>query len=182
MVLSHASIKRPVAMTCLIIALTFLGVNSFRKMGLELMPKMDIPYITIVTVYPGASPVDIEVDVAKRIEDAVSSIDGIKHVASLCMENVAQTIIEFDIGIDVNVAANDVREKIDKIISDFPSDVEKPVIMKFDINALPIVTLALTGDVSIEELYDYADNNLRDKLSVLAGVANVELIGGSERE
>jgi len=182
MVLSHASIKRPVAMTCLIIALTFLGVNSFRKMGLELMPKMDIPYITIVTVYPGASPVDIEVDVAKRIEDAVSSIDGIKHVASLCMENVAQTIIEFDIGIDVNVAANDVREKIDNIISDFPSDVEKPVIMKFDINALPIVTLALTGDVSIEELYDYADNNLRDKLSVLAGVANVELIGGSERE
>lgn len=169
-------------MTCLIIALTFLGMNSFRKMGLELMPKMDIPYITILTVYPGASPVDIEVDVAKKIEDEVSSIDGIKHVSSLCMENVAQTIIEFNIGIDVNVAANDVREKIDKIISDFPSDVEKPVIMKFDINALPIVTLALTGDISIDELYDYADNTLRDRLSVLAGVANVELIGGSERE
>jgi HAE1 family hydrophobic/amphiphilic exporter-1 len=182
MLLSDVSVRRPVAMSCLIIGLTLLGMNSYRKMGLELLPKMDVPYVTVVTIYPGASPMDIEVDVAKKIEDAVSSIDGLKHVSSLCMENVVQTIIEFNIGVDVNVAATDVREKIDKIISDFPSDVEKPVIMKFDINAMPIATLALTGDLSVEDLYDYADNTLRDKLSVLSGVANVEIIGGSARE
>jgi HAE1 family hydrophobic/amphiphilic exporter-1 len=182
MILSDVSVRRPVAMCCLIISLTLLGVNSYRKMGLELLPRMDVPYVTVVTVYPGASPADIEVDVAKRIEDAVSSVDGLKHVSSLCMENVVQTIIEFNIGVDVNVVATDVREKIDQEISKFPSGVEKPVIMKFDINAKAIATLALTGDLPIEDLYDYADNTLRDRLSVLSGVANVELIGGSERE
>lgn len=182
MFLSDAAVKRPVAMTCLIIALTFLGMNSYRKMGLELLPKMDIPYITVTTLYPGATPVDIEVDVAKKIEDAVSSIDGLKHVTSTCMENACQTIIEFNIGVDVNVAASDVREKIDTILDDFPAGVEKPVILKFDVNAKPVVTVALAGDLSIEDLYDYADNDLRDKLSVIPGVANVELLGGSERE
>ena len=113
MFLANASVRRPVAMCCLIIGLGMLGINAYRKMPLELMPKMDVPYITVVTVYPGASPADIEVDVAKRIEDAVSAVDGLKHVSSQCMENVVQTLLEFELGVDVNVAATDVREKID---------------------------------------------------------------------
>ncbi len=169
-------------MSCVIIALAFLGINSYRKLGLELMPKMDIPYITVVTVWPGATPTDIEIDVAKRIEDAVSSIDGLKHVTSICMENVLQTTLEFELDVDVDVAATDVREKIDLEVANFPSGVEKPVVQKFDINAQPILTMVLTGDAPVDELYDYADNNLRDRLSVLQGVANVDLIGGAERE
>ncbi|GMW02355.1 MAG: multidrug transporter AcrB [Candidatus Hydrogenedentota bacterium] len=182
MFLANGAIRRPVAMCCLIIALSMLGFNAYRKLGLELMPRMEIPYITVVTVYPGASPADIEVDVAKRIEDAVSSVDGLKHVTSACMENVVQTVLEFHLGVDVNVVATDVREKIDLELANFPIGVEKPVVMKFDINEEPIATLALTGDLTIDELYDYADNTLRDRISVLTGVANVELIGGSERE
>ena len=80
MALSSTSLRRPVAMTCLLIALTFLGGNAYRKMGLELMPKVDAPYITVVTVWPGATPKDLETDVAKKIEDAVSAVDGLKHV------------------------------------------------------------------------------------------------------
>jgi len=182
MFLSNASVRRPVAMSCLIIALAFLGLNAYRKLGLELMPKIDIPYITIVTVYPGAAPSDIETDIAKKIEDAVSSLDGLKHLTSSCMENVCQTIIEFQLGIDVNIAAMDVREKLDAVLSDFPTGVEKPIIMKFDVNAKAIVTLALSGESSLDELYDYADNTLRDKISTIMGVANVELLGGAERE
>ena len=87
MILSDVSVRRPVAMGCLIIGLTLLGLNAYRKMGLELMPKMDAPFVTIVTIYPGASPGELETDVAKRIEDAVVSIDGLKHVTSTCMEN-----------------------------------------------------------------------------------------------
>ncbi|HOX38398.1 MAG TPA: efflux RND transporter permease subunit [Candidatus Brocadiia bacterium] len=182
MFLSNASVKRPVAMSCLIIGLTMLGLNAYRKMGLELLPRVDIPFITVMTIYPGASPSDIEVDVAKRIEDAVASVDGLKHVTSTCMENAVQTLLEFHLNIDVNVAATDVREKIDKEVSKFPSGVENPIIMKFDINAIPIATIALSGDVPIDELYDFADNELRDRLSAIPGVANLELIGGSERE
>ncbi|MBN1361076.1 MAG: efflux RND transporter permease subunit [Sedimentisphaerales bacterium] len=182
MFLSDASIRRPVAMASLIIALALLGFNAYRKMGVELMPKMDVPYITVTTIYPGASPEQIETDVAKRIEDQVVTIDGLKHVSSACMENVCQTVLEFELGVDVDIAATDVREKLDLIKADFPEDVEDPKILKFDINAKPIINLALRGDAPLDELYDFADNTLRDRLTVLSGVANVELIGGAKRE
>ncbi len=182
MFLSNASIRRPVAMSCLIIGLALLGLNALRTMGLELMPKVDIPYITIITVYPGASPEEIETDIAKRIEDQVVSIDGLKHVSSSCMENVCQTLLEFHLDVDVDIAATDVREKLDLIKADFPADVEDPTVVKFDVNAKPVITLALTGEVSVEELYDYADNTLRDRITVLSGVADAQLVGGAERE
>lgn len=182
MFLSDASIRRPIAMSCLIIALSLLGVNAYRKMGVELMPQIDVPYITVTTIYPGASPEQIETDVAKRIEDQVVTIDGLKHVNSACMENVCMTLLEFELDVDVDIAATDVREKLDLIKADFPEDVEDPKILKFDINAKPIINMALTGDVPLDELYDFADNTLRDRLTVLAGVANVELVGGAKRE
>ncbi|HHH75501.1 MAG TPA: efflux RND transporter permease subunit, partial [Phycisphaerae bacterium] len=182
MFLSNASVRRPIAMGCVIIAFSLLGFNSYRKMNVELMPKMDLPYITIVTVYPGASPEEIETDIAKRIEDAVGSIDGLKHVDSSCMENVCQTLLEFKLGTDVDIIATDVREKLDLIRADFPEDVEDPKIVKFDINAKAIITMALTGDVSIDELYDFADNKLRDQITTISGVADVQLVGGAERE
>ncbi len=182
MFLSNAAIRRPVAMSCLIIGLSLLGLNAWRKMGLELMPKMDLPFVTIVTAYPGASPAEIETDIAKRIEDAVGTIDGLKHVSSSCMEDVALTFLEFQLEVDVDVAASDVRERLDLIQAELPLDAEDPVIQKFDINATPIVTLGLTGDAPLDELYDYADNTFRDRISIVRGVADIELIGGAERE
>jgi len=180
--LSTASVRRPVAMSCLIIALSLLGINAWRTMGLELMPRTDVPFITIVTVFPGASPEQIETDVAKPIEDQMVTIDGLKHISSACMENVCQTMLEFQLHVDVDIVATDVREKLDLIRADFPEDVEDPQILKFDINAQPIINLALTGRADLEALYDYADNTLRDRLTVISGVADVELIGGAERE
>jgi HAE1 family hydrophobic/amphiphilic exporter-1 len=182
MFLSDASVKRPVAMSCLIIGLTLLGLNSWRKMGLEFMPRVDVPYITVTTIYPGATPEQIETDVAKRIEDQVVTIDGLKSVSSACMENVCQTLLEFNLDVDVDIAATDVREKLDLIKTDFPEDVEDPKILKFDINAKAIANIALTGEVPLDELYDFADNTLRDKITVISGVADVELIGGAKRE
>ncbi len=182
MFLSSTSIRRPVAMSCLIIGLTLLGLNSWKQMGLELMPKSDLPFITIVTVYPGASPAEIESDVAKRIEDSVGTLDGLKHVSSACMENVCQTLLEFELGVEVDVAATDVRERLDLVRAILPADAEDPIIQKYDINAQPIITLALTGEAPLEELYDYADNVFRDKISIVRGVADVELVGGAERE
>ncbi|MFW5750485.1 MAG: efflux RND transporter permease subunit, partial [Planctomycetota bacterium] len=180
--LSDAAVRRPVAMSCLIIALALLGLNAYRTMGLELMPKIDIPFITVVTVYPGATPAEIETDVAKRIEDAVVSVDGLKHVTSLCTENVCQTFLEFDLAVDVDITATDVREQIDLVRATLPTDVEDPQILKFDLNAQPIITLALTGDAPLAALYDFADNELKDRITTIPGVATVELIGGARRE
>ena len=182
MFLSDASVRRPVAMSCLIIGLLLLGANSYRKLGLELMPKIDMPMITIVTAYPGASPNEIETDIAKRIEDKVSTLDGLKHVNSTCMEDVCITMLEFQLGVDVDIAATDVREKLDLVKPDLPSGAEDPTIQKLDLNAKPVVTMAFTGDLTLEELYDYADNKLRDRISVIRGVADVSLVGGAKRE
>jgi hydrophobic/amphiphilic exporter-1 (mainly G- bacteria), HAE1 family len=182
MFLSNASIKRPIAMSCLLIALVLLGLNSYRKMGLEMLPSVDAPIITIRTIYPGASPEQIETDVAKRIEDKVMTLDGIKHVESTAMENICFTFLEFEFGTDVDIAAMDVREKLDLIAGDFPVDVEDPIVEKFDVNATPVAKIALAGDVPIDELYDYADNTLKDRLSSIAGVAECTLVGGAKRE
>lgn len=178
------SIRRPVALSCVFIGLVILGVYSYRQMPLELLPKLDVPYITVVTVYPGASPEDLELDVAKRIEDAVLTIEGLKHVTSSCMENVVITLLEFQLGTDVDRAATDVREKIDLIRRDLPEGVEDPKIEKFDINATPIITLALVGPegIGVDDLYDYADNQLRDRLTTIEGVAGVQIVGGAKRE
>lgn len=176
------SVRRWVAIICLMIAITGLGINSYRKLPLEELPKTDMPYVTVVTIYPGASPAEIETDVARRIEDATGSLDGLKSLTSSCMENACQTTLEFQIGVDVDQAANDVREKLDLIINDFPEGVQKPRVLKYDINAQSIINLAITGSRPIDELYDYADNEFKDMIAAVAGVADVKLTGGSKRE
>ena len=182
MFLADASTKRPVAMTCLLIALTFLGFNSYRKISVENLPKIDIPYMTIQTVWAGATPADIEKDVGKKIEDAVSGLDGIKHITTTCVENLCIVLLEFSLATNVDVAAVDVREKIDAILQDLPSGCERPVIEKIDVNATSVVTLCLAGDATVEAMYDYADNTLADKFSTVPGVGKVEIIGGNARE
>ena len=182
MFLSDASTKRPVAMTCLLIALVGLGLNSYRKLSLENLPSADVPYVSISTTWVGATPEDMETDVAKRIEDAVSSIDGLKHIQTTCLENICNILLEFNLDVDVDVAAVDVREKVDKILGDLPDDADRPVIEKIDINATSVVKLALTGDATLEEKYDYVDNSLADRFAMIPGVGSVEIIGGNGRE
>ncbi len=182
MFLANASTQRPIAMSCLLIALVALGLNSFRKLAIENMPAVDIPYIAVVTTWVGASPEDVEKDVSKYVEDAVSGIDGLKHIESSSLENVSQVVLEFNMSVNVDIAAQDVREKIDGILSDLPEDAERPVIQKININAQPIANVFLSGDAPIDDLYDYADNTIADRFATVPGVGEVQVIGGNERE
>ena len=182
MFLATASTQRPIAVSCLLIALIVLGLNSFRKIPVENMPAVDIPYIAVVTQWVGASPEDVEKDVSKYIEDAVSGIDGLKHVESSSLENVSQVVLEFTMGVDVDVAAQDVREKLDGVLADLPEDAERPVLQKININAQSIANLFLSGDAPIDDLYDYADNTIADRFATVPGVGEVQVIGGNERE
>ncbi|MDR0993219.1 MAG: efflux RND transporter permease subunit, partial [Verrucomicrobiota bacterium] len=182
MFLASASTKRPIAMSCLLIALIALGLNSYRKMAIENIPAVDIPYVVVITQWVGASPEDVEKDISKFIEDAVSGIDGLKHIDSSSLENVSQVVLEFNLEVDVDVAAQDVREKVDTILTDLPDDAERPIIQKVNINATPIANIFLSGDAPIDELYDYADNTIADRFGTVTGVAEVQVIGGNERE
>ena len=182
MFLSRASVRRPIAMSCFLIMLVLFGINSWDQLGLDAFPNVEIPYVTVTTVYPGASPAEIEVDVAKRLEDAVGTIDGLKTMNTTCMENVCQITLEFQLGQSVDVAAQDVRERIDKIRKELPADIEQPEISKFDPNATPVITLMLTGDLPVDKLYDYAAETLANRLSVISGVAEIQLSGGEPLE
>lgn len=182
MFLSDASLRRPVAMSTIILTLLVIGAFSYVRLGLDFLPRVDFPYVTVTTVYPGAGPRETEQLISEIIEDAVSEIDGIKHVRSTSMENVSQVLIEFEMGTDVDFAAMDVREKVDLVRSDLPDDAEAPIILKFDVNAQPIMNLALAGDRPLNELYDLADEDIKDQLTKIPGLASVELVGGERRE
>ncbi len=176
------SLKRPIAMMCFIICWLLFGVKTYQNLGLDFLPNIEIPFVTVTVRYPGASPTELEADVARRIEDAVASIDGLKAVSTTCLENFAQVLLEFRMNRDVDVAAMDVREKIDTVINDLPAGAENPQISKFDPNASQIVLLTLTGEVPLNDLYDFADDRLRAAFSSLEGVADVQITGGSKRE
>lgn len=180
MTLSQFSIRRKVAMTCIILMLAILGLFAYRKIGIDLLPKFDVPYVQVTAIYPGASPEEIEVDVARRIEDAIASIEGLKHITTVCMENAAALTLEFELGTDVDVMIHQVREKINTIMDDFPDAVETPQLSKININAIPVVTLFLTGARPIDEMYDYVDDKLSDQFSSIPGVGEVRIHGGNE--
>ena len=180
--LPQLSIQRKVAMCCFILLFVIIGINSYRKINLEAIPRMNIPYVAISTIYPGASPEEVEVDVAKKIEDRVATIEGLKKQTSLCMENVCVNTLEFVTGTDADLKIHEVREKLNSIVSEFPPNVETSVLQKINPNAIPIITMYLTGKQSLDELYDYVEDKLVPRFSILPGVGEVRIHGGNKLE
>ena len=182
MILTTWSIRRPIAMTAFIIVLLMLGVNAYRKLSLDLMPSIDSPFILVRAEYQGGSPEEIEVEVARRIEDTVSSLEGLKHVSAMCMENECRVSLEFNMGTNIDVAATEVREQLNRIREDFPDGVKEPTIRKIDNNATSVAYIYLLGDRPIDEIYDYADDKLADRFSSLPGVGEVRVRGSNEMQ
>src|SRR3990172_5400791 len=143
MFLSNLSIKRPVLATVMMAALVTLGTASYRRLAIDLYPNVEIPVITIVTVYPGGSPETVEREVSKRIEEAVNPIAGVRHVGSTSREGVSQVVVEFQLEVNTDRAAQDARTKIAAIRGDLPATIEDPIIEKLDIGGIPIVSLAV---------------------------------------
>lgn len=158
------------------------GGLAFEKLNLNHMPQVEIPYVTITTVYPGAGPKETETLITKKIEDAVSTISQIKRIESYNLDGAAITLIEFKLSKNVDVANQEVKDKVDQILNELPSDAEKPIVQKVDINAFPIMDLILSGNVDPRELNHLASTRIKDRLSQINGVADVKVTGGQERE
>ncbi|MBQ9787726.1 MAG: efflux RND transporter permease subunit [Lentisphaeria bacterium] len=182
MSLSSLSVRRPIAMTALIIVLVMIGASLYEKISIDLLPSMEIPTVLVRCEYQGASPSEIEVEVIRRIEDAVSSLDGIRHVTSVAMEDQAQIQLEFNMGTDVDVAATDIREALNRIREDLPDGAKEPTISKIDTNATTVVQAFLVGDRTQDDLYDYADDVIADRFSSVAGVGEVRVYGANEMQ
>ena len=182
MFLAKMSINRPVMTTMFISVFLIFGAIAYLGLNLNLQPDVEIPYITISTVYPGAGPKEIETLISKRIEDVVSTVSQIERVESYSLDGVSIVIIEFKIGKDVNVANQEVKDKVDEILNDLPEDSKKPIVQKVDFKAFPIVDVILSGNLDPRQLYEFADKRLKDRFSQIEGVAKVDVTGGQERE
>lgn len=165
-----------------IIALIVLGVVSYTQMNIDLFPDVDFPFVVVTTVYPGAGPEAVSTDVTKKIEDAVNPIAGVKHIQSRSSEGVSFIIVEFTLETKSLDAAQEVREKIATIRSDLPSDIEDPIVQRYDPASQPIISIVMGGDRSPRELTSLADNVVKERLESLEGVGSVSIVGGSERE
>lgn len=175
--LADTSVKRPVFATMMILALVVLGVVSYPEIGVDLFPKVDLPIVSITTVLKGASPEVIDIDVTDRIEGAVNTINGVKSITSSSTENQSRVTIEFVLERDIDLAVQDVREKVASIRSKLPDDIDEPRIAKVDQDATPVLWMNLAGNVSIRDLSTYADEVLKEQFQRINGVGDVS-VGG----
>ncbi len=176
-------VKRPATTIIFIAIFMVMGLVSVGNLIIEPTPKVEFPIITVQTVYGGASPEEIETQVLKRIEDAVSEISQIKKIMSEARDSFGVVTIQFLIEADVNIKSIEVKDKVEAIINDFPDGADRPIIAKFDPLIQPIVNLSLMSDNhSLTELYEFADKKLKTRLSAINGVATVDIFGGRERE
>jgi hydrophobe/amphiphile efflux-1 (HAE1) family protein len=182
MKITEISIKRPSLIIVLFILLTLGGIFSYSQLGYELIPKFEVNVITIQTVYPGASPSEVESTVTKKIEDAVSSLENIKKLESTSLENVSIVMVTLNDGADVNFLLTDAQRKINAVLNDLPDDVEAPSLNKFSLDDIAIMSLAVTSNQSEKELYDLLDNKIQPIFARISGVAKVDMVGGEERE
>ncbi|HEX6135454.1 MAG TPA: efflux RND transporter permease subunit [Longimicrobiales bacterium] len=181
--LSDVAIRRPVFTTMLMFGLIVLGIFSFRRLPIDQFPDVDIPVVTVQTVYIGASPETVEREVTRRLEEAFNPVEGVDRITSISLEGISQVIIEFDLGRDGDQAAQDIRSKIDLIRRQLPQDIDPPVVQKWNPADQPIISLALASNsLSVAELTRLADEDVRRRLEAVNGVGNVQLAGGLLRE
>lgn len=182
MFLSDISIKRPVMISMVMIALLLFGIIGYLKMPLNLMPDAKIPYVSVQTIFAGAAPEQIENLITKKIEDEISSISQLKSISSYSLNSASIIILEFNLDKNPDIAFQDTKEKVDAILNELPADANAPVISKVDIAASPVMNLLLSGEIESTELNFLAETSIKDRLSQIDGVGNVDVIGGTDRE
>ncbi|MES1254823.1 MAG: efflux RND transporter permease subunit [Acidobacteriota bacterium] len=174
--------RRPVFATVLILSLTVIGAFSFLQLGIDRYPKVDFPTVAVTTVQPGAAPEQIETEITDKIEEAVNTLSGIDTLSSTSSEGISQVVVAFVLDKDGDVAAQEVRDKVNGVLPLLPKTIQQPRVDKFDPDAAPVLSLALTASKPVRDLTEYADKVLRRQIESLAGVGQVLIIGGRPRQ
>ena len=180
--LAAISVKRPVFASVLILALTVIGAFSFTRLGLDRFPKVDFPTVVVTTRLPGAAPEEIETEISDKIEEAVNTISGIDELRSTSSEGVSTVIISFLLEKDVDVASQEVRDRVNRVLPLLPRTIDQPTVEKFDPDSAPVMTLAVSADKPIRDITEYADKTLRRQLESVNGVGQVVVVGGRQRQ
>jgi HAE1 family hydrophobic/amphiphilic exporter-1 len=183
MFLSNLSIKQPVFATMMMAALAVLGIASYRQLNVDQFPDVEVPVVTITTVYPGASPETVEREVTKKIEETINTVEGIRHVESSSQEGVSNIVVIFHLEVSAQTASEDVRGKIAGLRGELPRDIEEPIVQRIDFGALPIVSLTVDAPaLGPQAATDVAEKLVKRRLENVRGVGSVNLVGESRRE
>lgn len=180
--ISDLSIKRPTIVVVMFAVLTFLGYMSFRSLKYELFPKFTSPLFTVVTVYPGAGPSEVENSVSKKIEEVMAGLTNIEVVRTISQEGISIVIVTLKTGADVDAAVNDAVRKVQALQSVFPPQVQTPVVSQRMLGDFPVITLSVNAEMPSEKLFDELNYSIKPALAKIDGVGEINLLGGTERE
>ena len=175
---SRLVVSRPVLFTIIFVVLTGLGLFFYSDLPVEMMPEVEYPMITVITTYSGAAPESVEKSITKPIEEALTSVTGVKELTSASQEGRSRVMLEFDFGTNLDAATNDIRDKLDRVKRSLPDDADTPLIRIFNSSSMPIMRLAVRGDRDLGELRYIAENRIEDRLSQVEGVGDVNTYGG----
>ena len=179
--LAEVCLRRPVFASMLILSLVVVGAVSYFRLGVDRFPSVDLPTVNVRTSLPGASPAEVEAQVSQPIEEAVNTIEGIKELRSISGMGSSFIIVTFELGRDIESAAQDVRDRVAGVLRDLPRDIDPPIVSKLDNDQSPILSIALVGNRSARELTELADKVAKVQLERSSGVGEVEIVGGVER-
>ena len=178
---SEFGVKNPVTTSMLFVAIVVLGAFAYTLVGIDLMPKFDVPVVMVVTQYQGAGPQEVEQRVTELIESRVSSVENVDEVTSTSMEGISLVNVKFKWGINMDTATNDIRDKIDQIRKRLPDAAETPLLMKIDMSMIPVVIYGVTAKESWNKIETITDDKVIDRLKRIPGVATVTGEGGAKR-
>lgn len=182
MSIAEIAVKRPLLIIVIFTVLFLFGMQCYFRLNYNLLPKMEVATVTVSTVYPGASAAEVETSVTKKLEDAFASVEGLDNINSTSQEGVSVITVNLKSGTDVDQAERDIQRKADQTMNDLPDDIDKPLVNKVNLEEEPVIRAGVTSSTSPKELYDLVDKRLLPTLQNVAGVGQVNIIGGNERE
>ena len=182
MILADLCVRRPVFATMFVGVLVVLGWFSYQRLGVDLYPKVDMPMVMVQTYLPGAAPEETEARITKPLEEAINTVTGIDELRSVTLEGVSRIMVEFKLDRDVNAGVQDVRDKISAVLDQLPEGTKPPLVARWDMDSLPILTFTVTGYQSMKELTEIGKRMIKEPLESVDGVGSIEIVGGRERE
>ena len=178
----ETAVRKPISTALIFIGVIIFGLFSVTKLGVDYYPEIEIPYVSVITMYPGGNAEDIETNITRVLEDQLNSVDNLDKITSQSKDNVSIVTLEFEYGCDITEAANDVRDVVSRSQSILPDNVEYPTVMKISSSMMPIMMLSVTAEESYAALAKTLDDKLVNELNRINGIGSVAVIGAQERE
>ena len=182
MSITEIAVKRPLLIVVIFTVLFIFGARSYFSLNYNLLPKLEVPTVSVTTTYPGAAAAEVETSVTRKLEDAFAAVEGLDKISSTSQEGVSSIVVALKSGTDVDQAERDIQRKADQAQNDLPDGMDKPLVNKVNLEESPVIKAGVTSTMAPRDLYDFVDKQLLPILQNVSGVGQVNIIGGDERQ